>query len=87
MNVIIILNSSQLNHLNPTSRVVRVKCTLKVSIVLRTVLLQLSILKNLLHNHSISSITRFPTASISPATTSSERDINPLKPSGSCTYH
>ena len=67
MNVIITLISSQLTHLKPTSQVVHLKCTLKVSIFLRTLLCHLSVLKTLLRHvletllrhHSVSTITHF----------------------------
>ena len=50
MNVIIILISSQLTHAKPTSQVVNLKYILKVSILLRTLLFHLSILKALLRH-------------------------------------
>ena len=67
MNVIIKLISSQLTHLKPTSQVVHLKCTLKVSILLRTLLFHLSVLKTLLRHvletllrrYSVSTITHF----------------------------
>ena len=67
MNVIIILISSQLTHLKPTSQVVYLKYTLKVSILLPTLLFHLSVLKTLLRHvletlfrhHSVSAITHF----------------------------
>jgi hypothetical protein len=56
-----------MNHLKPTSQVVHLKCTLKVSIPLRTFLLRLSVFKTLLrhvletllHHHSVNTITHF----------------------------
>jgi hypothetical protein len=80
----IILISSQLTHLKPTFHVIHLKCTLNISILLRTLLFHLSDLKTLLRHvletllryHSVSTITHFylsfPTESISPARTSSE---------------
>jgi len=67
LNVIIILISSQLTHLKPTCQVVHLKCTLKVSILLRILLFHLSVLKTLLRHvlgtlhrhHSVSTITNF----------------------------
>ena len=67
MNVILILISSQLTHLKPTSQVVHLKGTLKVSILLRTLLFHLSVLKpllrhvpeTLLRHHSVSTTTHF----------------------------
>ena len=88
MNAIITPISSQLTYLKPTSQVVHLKCTLKVSILLRTLLFHLSVLKTLLRHvlytllrhQSLSTITqlsqRFPTESISPATTFSEENID-----------
>jgi hypothetical protein len=56
-----------INHLKPISQVVHLKCTLKVSILLRTLLFHLSVLKTLLRrvletllrHHSFSTITHF----------------------------
>jgi hypothetical protein len=89
MNIVTILISSQLGHFNPTYLVVHRKCTLKVSILIHTLLLHLSILKTLLchvvetlvHHHSINTITHFchksyPKANILSATITSEEDIN-----------
>ena len=88
MNAIITPISSQLTHLKPTSQVVHLKCTLKVSILISTLLFHPSVLKTLLlhvletlprhqsvsqHNNPILSHS-FPTESISPATTCSEEN-------------
>jgi len=67
MNVTTILISSQLTHAKPTSQVVHLKYTLKVSILLPTLLFHLSVLKallrhfleTLLRHHSVCTITRF----------------------------
>jgi len=67
MNIIIVLISSKLTHLKPTSQVVHLKCTLKVSVLLRTFLFHLSVLKTLLCNvletllphHSLSTVSHF----------------------------
>jgi hypothetical protein len=48
MNIITILISSQLTHVNLTSLVVHLKCTLKVPTLFCTILLHFSILKTLL---------------------------------------
>jgi len=79
-NFVIILISTQITHLKPTSKLVHLKCTLKVSI-LRTIFFHLSILKNPslspLSQHINSILSQsFPTESTSPATTSSGKDIN-----------
>ena len=80
MNFVIILISSQITHLKPTSKLVHLKCTLKAAILLRTILFHLSILKNPspspLHQYINSLLSQsFPTESTSPVT-SSEKDIN-----------
>jgi len=86
MNAIITPISSQLTYLKPTSQVVHLKCTLEVSILLRTLLFRPSVLRHVLetllrhqsvsqHNNSILPH-NFPTESISPATTCSEENID-----------
>jgi len=88
-NAIITPISSQLTHLKPISQVAHLKCTLKASILLRTLLFHPSVLKTLLlhvletllhhqssqYNNSIL-LHSFPTGSISPATTCSEENID-----------
>ena len=67
MNAIITPISSQLTHLKPTSEVVHLKCTFKVSILLRTLLfhptvlktLLRHVLKTLLRHKPVSTITQF----------------------------
>ena len=67
MNAIITPISSQLTYLKPTSQVVHLKCTLKVSILLRTLLFHPPILKpllrhvleTLLRHQSVSTVTQF----------------------------
>jgi len=50
MNAIITPISSHLTYLKPTSQVVHLRCTLKVSIVFRTLLFHPSVLKTLLRH-------------------------------------
>jgi hypothetical protein len=81
MNFIMILISSQLTQLKPTSQVVRLTCIRKVSIPLRTLFFLLSILKTLPRHHSVSRITHlflkiFPQKGFRQLRTSSEEDIN-----------
>jgi hypothetical protein len=59
MNFVIILISTQIAHLKPTSKLVHLKCTLKVSVLLRTILFHLSILKNSSPPPLISTLTQF----------------------------
>jgi hypothetical protein len=59
LNVIIILISSQLTHLKPTSHL---KCTLKVSILFHLPVFKIllrHVLETLLRHHSVSTITHF----------------------------
>ena len=90
MNTITTPISSQLTHLKPTSQVVHLKCTLKVSVLLPTLLFHPSavkpllrhVLETLLRHQSFSQYNNsilphsFPTKSISPATTRSEENVD-----------
>ena len=88
INAIITPISSQLTHLKPTSQVVHLKCTLKVSILLRTSLSSLfsqNPFPSCSGNTSPSPVSQynnsilphsFPTERISPATTCSGENID-----------